>query len=264
MESCRRLLAVTAVLMGLVFPATAVANPTGQITRAASTPDGAHGSFAGSVTYDGSGCADPCHWRAFLTVQPWRFEPPLYNCNAGDWSYSGDPSVLVAWESSDQTTYPATVAFDGQDFPIVPNVADQRVCLYIAYTSGPEEETVLIIPPSLTFTVDPPTGGGGGGGSGGGGGGTGGGGSAGSTPSTQQKTQTLSLSKQQATSRAKSALARKYGRAYKRGKRRLSCKRQSSSAYRCSFSIRYRKKRHSGSVTVRATTAGIKATVRAR
>lgn len=260
MESCRRLLAVTAVLMGLVFTATAAANPSGQITRATGTPDGLHGSFAGSVTYDGSGCTNPCHWRAFLTVQPWRFEPPLYNCNAGDWSYSGDPSVLVAWESSDQTTYPATVAFDGQDFRIVPNVADQRVCLYIAYTSGPEEETVLIIPPSLTFTVNPPTGGGGGGG----GGGTGGGGSAGSTPPTQQKTQTLSLSKQQATSRAKSALARKYGRVYKRGKRRLSCKRQSSTAYRCSFSLRYKKKRHSGSVTVRATTTGIKATVRGR
>jgi hypothetical protein len=252
-----------------------VANPSGQITRAASTPDGAHGSFAGSVTYDGGGCTDPCHWRGILTLQP--DELPLYGCNAYNWAHD---SVQVIWDSGDQTAFPGTVSFDRQDFPLLIGIADQRLCLYIAYTSPPdlennytcapadpycppgvEQEEFLVIPaPRAWFTVDPSQGGG----TGGGGASTGGGGSAGSTPSTQQKTQTLSLSKKQATSRAKLALARKYGRAYKRGKRRLSCKRQSSSAYRCSFSLRYKKKRHSGSVTVRATAAGIKATVRAR
>lgn len=129
-----------ALLVSLLLPATTMAAPTGQITRAASTADGAHGSFAGSITFDGAGCTDPCHWRGILTIQPARTEPPLYPCNAYNWAYGGDPSVQAIWDSGDQTAFPGTVAFDRQDFPLLSGVPDQRLCLYIAYTSPPELE----------------------------------------------------------------------------------------------------------------------------
>src|SRR5437899_2616514 len=138
MGGCMRLLAVIAVLATLALPATAGASPTGQITRATTSSDGSHGSFAGFVTYDGSGCTNPCHWRGLLTIQPWPNAPPLYPCDAYNWTYAGDPNVQVIWDSQDQTAFPGTVSFDREDFPLLSGIADQRLCLYIAYTSPPE------------------------------------------------------------------------------------------------------------------------------
>lgn len=55
---------------------------------------------------------------------------------------------------------------------------------------------------------------------------------------------------------AESALTRKYRRAYSRGSRkRLSCKRRSSQAFRCNFSFRYRGKARSGTVSVKRNSA---------
>jgi hypothetical protein len=80
-------------------------------------------------------------------------------------------------------------------------------------------------------------------------------------PSTKQA-QTPSLSKAVALSKAKSALRRKYGRAYKRGRKHLACRRQSARKYSCNFTVRYRKQKHTGTVTVRLTSEGIETRVR--
>jgi uncharacterized membrane protein YgcG len=277
--------AVIAVLVVLVSASPAWASPTGQITRASTNAEGTLGSFAGFVAHDGSGCTDPCHWRGLMTIQPWTTQQPLYPCNAENWSYPGDPSVQVIWDSGDQTTF-HTVTFDSEDFPILDGVEDQRLCLYIAYTStfpgnytcapsdpycpsgASEEQFDLYGHATFTVQVSGGSGGGGSGGGGGTGGGTGGGGTGGhfgsSPPVSTQPVALAVLSKKLATSRAKAALARKYRRAYKRGKKRVSCKRRSSREYRCSFRLRYRKKKFHGTVSVRATADGIKATVTSR
>jgi hypothetical protein len=272
--------AVIAVLVVLVSATSAWASPTGQITRASTNPEGTLGSFAGFVAHDGSGCTDPCHWRGLMTVQPWTIQPPLYPCNAENWSYPGDSSVRVIWDSGDRTAF-ETVTFDRPDFPILSAVENQRLCLYIAYTStfpgnytcapsdpycppGASEEEFDLYG-HATFTVQASGGSGGGGSGGGSGGGGGAGGGSGTRPPVStQPVPLAALSKRLAVSRAKAALSRKYRRAYKRGKKRLSCKRRSSQEYRCSFSLRYRKKNWRGTISVRATAEGIKATVKAR
>jgi uncharacterized membrane protein YgcG len=273
--------AVISVFVVLLLVASAEASPTARITRVSTNAEGTLGSFAGFVTHDGSGCTDPCHWRGLLTIQPWTIQPPLYPCKGENWTHDGSPLVRVIWDSLDQTVFPSTVAFDRQDFPILSGIEDQRLCLYIVYTSPPELENNYqcapadpYCPPGVTqeeFTVghqqtfsvqtSPPGGGGSGGGSGGGGGGAGGG-SGTSPPVSKQPEPVATLSKTLALSRAKAALSRKYRRAYKRGKKRLSCERRSSKEYRCKFNLRYRKKKWRGTVTVRATAEGIKASVK--
>lgn len=71
-------------------------------------------------------------------------------------------------------------------------------------------------------------------------------------PSTPQpKTAAVTLSRTTVYAKAKSALKARYGRAYRRGKRkRLSCGKRSSTRYRCTFSFRHRKKLRKGIVTV--------------
>jgi hypothetical protein len=128
-----------ALLAAALLPATALgASQFGAITRASA--QGSQGSFAGHVSYDGVGCTDPCHWRGILTVQPASTTAPLYPCDAYNWRRGGDPNVMVIWDSGDQTIIPGTASFDRDDFPILDGVQDQRVCLYLAYTSPPELE----------------------------------------------------------------------------------------------------------------------------
>jgi hypothetical protein len=272
--------ALMAVLVSLLPVASASANPTGQITRASA--EGTLGSFAGSATYDGSGCASAppatCAWLAVMTVQPANIAPPRYPCNSDNWTNGGKPPVSVIWNSGAQAAY-GTVTFDRTDFPILSGVTDQRLCLYLGYEShfplsnytcadpdpycppGVSEEQFDIVG-SAVFSVVPSSGGGGdGGGSGGGGSG---GGSGGLPPPSTQQTPPVVLSKAVAVSKAKAALSKKYGRTYKRGRRRISCKRRSSQEYSCSFTIRYRKKKRSGTVTVRATAAGIRTKIKSR
>jgi hypothetical protein len=67
----------------------------------------------------------------------------------------------------------------------------------------------------------------------------------------------VTLSRAAARSKAKSALKRRFRRAYLRGTgKRLSCARLSASSYRCPFSFRYGKKRRAGNVTVKQQAAG--------
>jgi hypothetical protein len=275
--------ALIAVLVGLLSPALAQASPVAQITRATTNPEATLGSFAGSVTYDGSGCpgdeGTTCPWIAVLTVQPAAITPPLFPCAADNWRYEGSPSVLVAWASGGQSVN-GTVSFDAQTFPILSGVEYQRLCLYLAYTGLAPNYTCAesdpYCPPGVTkeqfviaasvgqFRVLASGGGGGGGGTGGGGGGSGGGGTAGTPAGSTQQPPTSVLTKAVALSKARKALSRKYGRVYKRGKRRVSCKRRSTKEYRCGFSLRYRKKKRVGTVTVLATSKGVKVTVRSR
>jgi hypothetical protein len=272
--------ALIAGLVGLLSPALAQASPVAQVTRATTNPEATLGSFAGSVTYDGSGCpggeGTTCPWIAVLTVQPAAITPPLFPCAADNWRYEESPSVVVAWSSGAQSAN-GTVAFDGQSFPILSGVEYQRLCLYLAYTGLAPNYTCTesdpYCPPGVTkeqFVIAASVGqfrvlASGGGGETGGGGGSGGGGTSGGAPSGSiQQVPSLGLSKAVALSKAKTALSRKYGRIYKRGKRRVSCKRRSAREYRCSFSLRYRKKKRLGTVKVLATSTGVKVTVKRR
>jgi subtilisin family serine protease len=82
-------------------------------------------------------------------------------------------------------------------------------------------------------------------------------------PAASLVTQLPRLTARAARSKAKAALKRRYGRAYRHGrKKRLSCSRRSSTRYRCRFGFVYAGKRHSGRVTVELTGKGVKTTVR--
>jgi hypothetical protein len=280
--------AVIAVLVGLLSAVPALASPGGQITRSVTNSGGTLGSFAGSATYDGSGCpnldATPCGWIAVLTVQPASITPPLYPCNADNWRYGGNASVLVTWNSTPQASY-GTVPFDGGSFPILRGVESQRLCLYLGYPAVEFPNYTCAdadpyCPPGVTemqFTIvasavfRPGTSGGGGGGGdpgdpgsldGGSSGGSGGGTK--SVPFTINEKPTATLAKATAVARAKAALKRRYGRAYTRGKKRVTCKRRSAKEYRCTYSLRYRRKTRRGTVTVKRTSDDVKATVKPR
>jgi hypothetical protein len=212
-----------------------------------------------------------------MTVQK---APPLSHCDSDNWTGRGDPFVQVTWSSGVQDAY-GTVVFDGENFPILSGVEDQFLCLYVAYPgAAPSYECgdpdpyclpgvtreQFDIAGSQRFVAQASPGGGGdpgGGGSGAGSGGSGGTGGSGSVglPSTKQA-QTPSLSKAVALSKAKSALRRKYGRAYKRGRKHLACRRQSARKYSCSFTVRYRGQKRTGTVTVRLSATGIETRVK--
>ena len=74
------------------------------------------------------------------------------------------------------------------------------------------------------------------------------------------------LTKAIASGEARSALKRTFWKAYTRAARkRISCKRQSATRYRCTYSFKYRKKRRAGAVTIHANgsaTGDITAVVR--
>jgi hypothetical protein len=188
---------------------------------------------------------------------------PEYPCRAENYLFGGDPNVVVMWSVENQTPSPTPVTFDERDRPLLSGVIGQRLCLYVAYnTPVYGEDVTRTIGAYKDFTVpdSPPAGGGGGGGvgSGSGGGGIG-------TTTKKTPAPTAALTRARAVAKAKSALKRKYGRSYNRGKKKkLSCSKKSTSVYRCKFSFRYGKKKRSGTVTVRRTAEGIKTTVKWR
>jgi hypothetical protein len=254
-------IAAIAALASLAFAVPARANPTGEITTATRYSDWSVGSFSGSASFDETSCPGaPCNWRAELTTQS-------IGCAADPWPPASSESVLTLWSSEIQMQ-DGTVSFDEHDRALLPGVADQRLCLYIAYTSPVVQGEIAVIAASRTnFTIadpPPPGDGGGGGGSGGGGGGAGA-----VSPGTGTQVQTnppaATLSSANALAKAKAALKKKFGRAYRKGKKKhLSCAKQSATVYRCSFSFRNRKKKRSGTVTVRQTASGIKTTLKSR
>jgi hypothetical protein len=265
-EKTRRFAVCAAVFVAaMTLPGAAFASTGGEISSATATPDWTYGSFSGSVTYDLCASRVECKWSALLTVQP-----TFYQCDGNDPLPSGDRNVSLAWGTG-PSAVDGTVPFDRQNWPIIRGVYGQRLCLYIWEQGKIEEPNPLcdILPPpcnptrirelyffstvaSRIFTVQPPappppvppspvspTG------------------------SSQPASQLGSgLSKSRALSVARKALTRRYRRAYRRGKRkRLRCHR-SGEKYRCSYSFRYHKKVRRGTVIVRSTADGLKASVR--
>jgi hypothetical protein len=255
---------VTVATALAISPGGASADVTGNIDYAEATPDWTYGSFAGSITYTNCASRVQCDWTGIVTVQP-----TTYACDSNDPLPSGDRNVSLVAGTGTQST-DGTVMFSKQNWPIIRGVYGQRLCLYL-WEQGTihEPDPFCQIAPQFCdpggvdralyffstvaqriFTVSslsppaPPA-----------------------PPSVAPNTVRIlpPLTRKVASSKAKRALARKYGRAYKRGKRkRLSCSRRSSLSYRCKFSFKYRRKRHSGHVVVVSTDTGIKTTVRAR
>jgi hypothetical protein len=190
-----------------------LAGATGQITRADASPDWTHGSIAGSV----AGLASPTHHvssaRAYVV-------PNGNGCSG--------PAQLV-WEST-ATYQQQTLSFDIPDVTLNSGIAP-RICLvgvyeYIFAIGGAYESRLLA---SRLFTVPPPP----------------------PPPPSQEHGSEATLSRGTALSKAKSALKKRFGTTYKRGRRkRLRCNKQSSTRFLCTFSFRYRKKRQHGTVTV--------------
>jgi hypothetical protein len=212
---------IALVLAGLVLPTSALA-VTGQITRADASPDWTHGSIAGFASEVGA-----YRWRfsvARAYVVPNGavcFVTALPNPN---------PSlgVELVWESG---LYEQNPSFDLPDVPLNSGISPQ-LCLYAGLYNIylPTGSPLLLA--NTSFAVPSP-------------------------PSTPQplppppKTAAVTLSRAAAYTKAKSALRARFGRVYRRGKRkRLSCAKQSSTRYRCTFSFRYRKKLRKGTVTV--------------
>jgi hypothetical protein len=184
-----------------------------------------------------------------------------------------DPSIKVVWTSGAGWSGPnqtgefltgtnhssGSDGFNLRDYPILSGVYGQRLCLAVISkeavtapcpppyenlqcTSGfppvKDQRLLTVVLPATGSPVPPPA------------------------PLT---THALTLSKQVAVSKAKAALAKKYGRAYRRGSRkRLSCTRLTATSYRCRYRFTYRRKRRAGKVLVKATPAGVKVTVRPR
>jgi hypothetical protein len=201
---------------------TGLITATGEITRADASPDWAHGSIAGSV----SGLPPTTHHvsyaRAYVVSNGAVCDPKsLPDTNSG--------ATKLVWESPRGDQNPS---FDIPDMPLNLGVSP-RICLYGIYDyifviGGSSERRLLA---SRFFTVPPPP--------------------PPASPSAQEKKSEVTLSRRTALSKAKSAVKRRFGKAYKRGKRkRLRCSKQSSTRYLCTFSFRYRKKRQKGTVTV--------------
>jgi hypothetical protein len=212
-------IASTVAVVMLASPAPGV---TGQITRADATPDWSRGSVAGSVAV-----LPPAVFGLYASAASAYVVPSAFVCHAeqlpGYFPVTPYPgAVRVVWFAygdQDQSFDLPNVALDGGISP--------RVCLYATYKNltlpGVWNATLLA---SRSFVVPSPS-------------------------PTQGQSPVVTLSRATALAKAKSALAKRFGNAYKRGKRkRLACRKKSSTRYRCTFSFRYHGKRRKGNVTV--------------
>ena len=122
-------------------------------------------------------------------------------------------------------------SFDIPDVPLNIGISP-RICIYGVYEylfwPGALDQTLLA---SRLFTVPPPP--------------------PLPSPPAQGEKSAVTLRRGTALSKARSALKRRFGKAYRRGNRkRLRCRKQSSTQYLCTFSFRHRKKRRDGTLTV--------------
>jgi hypothetical protein len=126
------ILGLCVVLAGMLVPSAASAS-SGQITRALANSDWTLGSFAMSVTWDGTECPEAqtsCAWRPIATVQPTL---PSYTCK-GNEATDTDPNTKVVWDGGTQTPNSAGASFDGVNVPILEGVVGQRLCLSVIGT----------------------------------------------------------------------------------------------------------------------------------
>jgi hypothetical protein len=200
----------------------ALTTATGEITRADASPDWAHGSIAGSV----SGLPPTTHHISYARAYVVSNGAVCYPNSLPD---PNSEATKLVWESPRGNQNPS---FDIPDVPLNVGVS-ARICLYGVYDyifviGGSSERRLLA---SRFFTVPPPP--------------------PPASPPAQEKKSEVTLSRGTALSKAKSALKKRFGKAYKHGKRkRLRCSKQSPARYLCTFSFRYRKKRQDGTVAV--------------
>jgi hypothetical protein len=213
----RNAVTLIAATIGSLTLATSAPALTVQLTRADASPDWTHGSVAGGV----SNVTDTT-WRV---TAAWAYVVPNgVACNA----YGPYPAVRI-WESANGDQSPS---FD------IPNVllnsgGSPQLCLSASIEDIYDPATTSVLVANRLFTVPP----------------------APVTPKPPKAPEpnpaAVTLSRTTAFAHAKSALKARFGRAYRRGKRkRLSCGKRSSTRYRCTFAFRYRNKLRKGIVTV--------------
>jgi hypothetical protein len=210
--AARFLVASIASTVAGVMLASSAPAATGQISRADATADWSHGSIAGSV----SDFPPPTHraWsaRAYVVANG-------VVCHSNDFPDPYPVAPQLVWESVPGDQNPS---FDIPDVALNSGISP-RICLYGVYEHQtlPGQGYYRTLMASRFFTVPPPP-----------------------PQGTPPPTTVVALSRATAVSKARSALKKRFGKAYKRGKRkRLSCAKRSSTRYRCTFSFRYRKKR---------------------
>ena len=213
---------IASTVAGVVLASSAL-GATGQITRADATADWSQGSVAGSVAG-----LDPASFEIFSWAR--AYVVPNGAVCTGIEVYDPKPpdDFKVVWESSSGDQNPS---FDLPEVTLNRGISP-RVCLYSVYKAnywlpGVHYRTLLA---SRLFTAPPPP-----------------------RPPTQGMPvpTVVSLSRPTALSKAKSALEKRFGKAYRRGQRkRLRCSKQTSTRYLCRFSFRYGKGHQAGTVTV--------------
>jgi len=210
---------IASTVAGILLASSAPA-ATGQITRADATADWSQGRVAGSV----AGLPPPALYlfgsAAMAFVVPNGFVCDAQSLPGYFPSSPYDGAIRLIWTGGDESF----------DLPNVPldNGISPRICLYATHKNltltGVWNATLLA---SRFFTIPAPP-------------------PQGPAPAT-----VVTLSRATALSKARSALKKRFGKAYKRGKRkRLSCAKRSSTRHRCTYSFRYRQKRQKGTVTV--------------
>lgn len=137
-----------AALLGLAILAPSAAASSGAITRAYADPAWTRGSFAGQVTW--TDCAGFCKWLPVATVQPTL---PVYRC-LGDEVLDSDPNTYMVWSGGNHTTN-EIASFDIGDVPILYGVQGQRLCVSVIETRRIQEPVCLVQAPILG--LDPST-----------------------------------------------------------------------------------------------------------
>lgn len=250
--------------VALLLPVTANAAPAGQITRATAEPQWTTGHITGSVQCDGcfGGPVQYARWLALVNVQP---ALPSYSCRGDDWEYS-DPNIRIVWSSGTRTTNDA-VAIDVPNALLLAGVAGQRACLLVIETIrrrnpvcvaqapvlGLDPNVVCPLedfitgravanrlfsveqPPAPTPPAAPPP--------------------APAAPPPQVVAPSVgpaappAFTVTIAAARVRTALANRYGRAWKRGRaRRVRCRAADAERFRCVVSWRYKRRRYRGHV----------------
>ena len=226
----------------LAEPASA---SSGQINHAYANQDWTRGSFAMSVTWTDCG-SGPCSWLPVATVQPTL---PSYSCH-GDEALDSDPNTRNVWSGGNQSAN-GTVATDISDVPILSGVQGQRLCVSVIEQRQIRDPVCVAQAP--VFGMDPND-----------------------CPFINQivyhvlatKLLTLqpgtaaqaggdALTKSTARKSARRALKRKFGRRYKRGKRkRLNCAKKSETKFKCRVKWVYDNDKYKGKVVVKMTGSG--------
>lgn len=128
---------------------------TATFTKAIATPDWTKTSFAGTINWNSCnlGCKS---WLVLIFA-----EPTVYKCEAEDWLIGGDPNIHQVWNSLGQTGN-KTLSFEQVEYPLIPGVIGQRLCVigiqttYSSYWETDIIEESLIGQTLLTVYTPPP------------------------------------------------------------------------------------------------------------